>query len=128
MNLYDRRQCIDKIDDFFNKIYIKPETMNVEEIITLIESIIPVHADLEISDHKTVDILLSIYPYLYQKIIKLYAYFIHKVRVGMQSKDKVYADIMRGYRDPLEEIIKAIKLQYDSLSRRITNNIESNVN
>lgn len=115
---------ITQIDNFFNIISEKPEKLNVTKFINSIEAIIPVHAGLEITNYEQIDLLLSVYPYLYQKLIKLYAYFIHKVRVGTQAKDKYYADLMRSFRDPLEEILKAVKLQYDALSRRITNNIE----
>jgi hypothetical protein len=120
----DKNQMIDQIDKFFNKVMEKPEKYPVDELVTIIENIIPVHVSLEITSYDDVDVLLSVYPYFYQKIIRLYAYFIHKVRIGVQNKDKAYADIMRTYRDPIEELISAVKLQYDSLSRRITNNIE----
>ena len=57
-------------------------------------------------------------------MIRLYAYFIHRTRIAVQAKDRNYADMMRSYRDPLGELLKAVKMQYDSLSRRITNNME----
>lgn len=121
---YNRQEMVKKIDQFFTAIFNKPEQHDVHELIVLIESIIPVHAELEITSYDEVDILLSIYPLVYQKLIKLYAYFIHNVRKGIQLNDKTYTSIMRSYRDPLEELLKSVKIQYDSLSRRITNHIE----
>ncbi len=119
-----KQEMVEVIDQFFDHINQKPEQFDVDELTALIESIIPVHATLEITDYDEIDNLLAVYPYLYQKLIRVYAYFIHRVRVGVQSKDRGYADIMRGYRDPLEVLLKACKLQYESLSRRITNFLE----
>ncbi len=125
MNLQSERiKIIKQIDDFFNHISQKPERMNIDEFIIVVESIIPVHAGHEITNFDQVDLLLSVYPYLYQKMIRLYAYFIHRTRIAVQAKDRNYADMMRSYRDPLGELLKAVKMQYDSLSRRITNNME----
>ena len=120
----DRNQMIKQIDDFFDKIMIDPEKMDVNELIYIIEAIIPVHAKMEISSYDEVDTLLAVYPYLYQKMIRLYAYFIHKVRVARQLKNMAQANVFMAYRDPIEELIKAVKLQYDALSRRITNEME----
>ena len=120
----DRNLMIKQIDDFFDKIMIDPEKMDVNELIYIIEAIIPVHARMDITNYDEVDILLAVYPYLYQKMIRLYAYFIHKVRVARQLKNTVQANVFMTYRDPIEELIKAIKLQYDALSRRMTNEME----
>jgi len=122
--MHDRKKMIEQVDYFFNELYKKPEEHDVDELIVLVEAIIPVHAALEIQNFDDVDTLLAVYPYLHQKLVRLYAYFIHRVRVGTQHKDKTYADIMRAYRDPLEQLLRAVRLQYDSLSRRITNQME----
>jgi hypothetical protein len=119
-----RQEMVKAIDSFFDHINEKPEQFDVDELTALIESIIPVHVNIEVTNYDEIDDLLAVYPYLYQKLIRIYAYFIHKVRIGVQSKDRGYADIMRGYRDPLEVLLKACKLQYESLSRRITNLME----
>lgn len=125
MNKMTKHQKVQVIDDLFSHIGKKPEALNTDEMIYVLESVIPVHVDLVITNHDEVDELLAIYPYIYQKLIKIYAYFIHKVREGKQKKlGVIHVNTMMGYRDCLEQIIKAVKLQYDSLSRRITNDLE----
>lgn len=120
----NKQVMVAQIEQFFDQIMADPEKMNIDELVYVIEAIIPVHALLEITNYDDVDTLLAVYPFLYQKMIRLYALFIHKVRVATQMKDTNKANIFRAYRDPLEELLKAIKVQYDSLSRRITNQME----
>ncbi len=115
--MFNRSQLAENINIFFTKIDQKPDKFNVQELTTIIESIIPVHVELEMSNFDEVDTLLSIYPYMYQKLVKTYSYFCQQVRI---SSDKNTATKMRIYRDAMEELLKAIRMQYESLSRRIT--------
>jgi hypothetical protein len=118
-----RDETISKIDMLFDTLNRDKYTKySVEELINIIESIIPVHATMEITNFDEVDMLLSIYPYLFQKLMKVYAYFIHEVR--HRGADKNYVAQMRSYRDAFEQLMKAVKLNYDALSRRITLNID----
>jgi hypothetical protein len=112
---------IENIDKFFIELErSRPETYDVDELIVIIESIIPVHVNLLITDYEEVDTLLAIYPYFFQKMARVYAYFSHKVRIASQNKKTVEASNMRNYRDAFEELMRAVRLQYESLSRRIT--------
>jgi len=118
----NRKKAVEQIDQVFDYINADPKKVNVEELIYAIEAVVPVHVSLEIKNYDEVDDLLAVYPYIYQKLIKLFAFYIHQVRSA--STDKTYTGLMRSYRDCVEELMKATKLQYDALSRRITNEIE----
>lgn len=98
------------------------ETFPIDELVILIESVIPVHVKTMITQADDVDTLLAIYPFMFQKLVIIYSQFIHKVRIG--GSDKRYVADMRSYRDAFEQLLRAIRLQYDSLSRRITVNID----
>lgn len=120
----DRSLLIEQIDKFFEVIGDKPEGYNLDELITITEAIIPVHADLEVTNYDEVDVLLAVYPYLYQKLVKIFAYFAHQVRIATREKQSHNASYMRSYRDAFEQLMRAVKLQYETLSRRITINID----
>lgn len=122
-NLNKDRLC-QQVEAFFGSLGDKPEKLRVDELITIVEAIIPIHAGLEIENFDDIDTLLAIYPYMYQKLVKLFAYFSHKVRIQVQRNDKKESDAMRSYRDALEQLMKAVKMQYDGLSRRVTVNID----
>lgn len=123
----DRKKMVENIDSFFDKLQEKPEDYTVDELIVIVESIIPIHVNLSITDYEEVDILLAIYPYFFQKMAKVYAYFSHKVRIASQLKKGIEASNMRAYRDSFEELMRAVRLQYESLSRRITVSLERRI-
>ena len=116
--MLDRSKITENINKFFEKIDPKPDKFDVLELTVVIESIIPVHVSLEIASYDEVDTLLAVYPYLYQRLVRTYSYFCQQVRVNV--KNKTAATKMRIYRDTLEELLKTIRMQYESLSRRIT--------
>jgi len=120
----NKLSMIKSIDTFFEALSVDPEKYDIYEIVVITESIIPVHATLEIMNFDEVDMLLSVYPYLYQKLVKMFAYFSHQVRIAVGNKQPNKANSMRSYRDSFEQLMKATKMQYDSLSRRITVSIE----
>ncbi len=120
----DKQLIATQLDKLFGLIQENGvEKYPIDELIILIESVIPVHVKLDITKADDIDSLLSIYPYLYQKLVIMYAQFIHKARTG--GSDKRYVADMRSYRDAFEQLLRAVKMQYDSLSRRITVNIDN---
>ena len=88
-------------------------------------SMLPVHVGLSIDSFGDVDDLLSLYPYIYQKVVVLHAHMVHRVRI---YQAKGYNDKLgkaRDLRDTMEEVLRVVKLQYESVSRRITLRIEA---
>jgi hypothetical protein len=121
--MLDRQIIAKQLDDLFGLIQETGiERYPIDELVILIESVIPVHVKIGIDMADDVDSLLAIYPYLYQKLVVMYALLIHKARTG--GSDKRYIADMRSYRDAMEQLLRAVKLQYDSLSRRITVSVE----
>lgn len=94
--------------------------MDGKQALEIIDSLIPRHAGLQISSRSEVDLLISIYPVLYQKVSMLYMHLVHHVRALTKDGSKDLLAIARDHRDCFEQLLKVIKLQYDSLSRRIT--------
>lgn len=88
-------------------------------------SLLPVHVGLSTDNYSDVDGLLSLYPYLYQKIVVLHSHMVHKVRVYSTKNTSSNLGKARDLRDTLEQILRTIKLQYDSISRRITLRVEN---
>jgi hypothetical protein len=65
--------------------------------------------------------LLGYYPSIYSYVSELFTFMINKVReakVGRLGGDVVAARMDK--RDVLDQVLKAVKFQYDSLSRKIT--------
>lgn len=91
---------------------------------TLIE-MMPTHVHLTIDSFTDVDALLALYPYIYQKLVILHAHMVHKVRVYSRSGNQESLGKARDLRDTMEELLKVVKLQYESVSRRITLRIET---
>lgn len=121
--MLDRIQIVKQLDDLFTIIQTQGiEKYPIDELVILLESVIPVHVKVSITQADDVDTLLAIYPYLFQKLVIIYSQFIHKVRIG--GTDKRYVADMRSYRDAFEQLLRAVRLQYDSLSRRITVHID----
>lgn len=114
-----REDMLKDLSQFFDMLYRNPMENNVEELIVVIDSIIPVHVDLDLSSFDEVDKLLSLYPFIYQKLVRLFAIYMHIVRRHGREKTPD-ANKARDYRDAMEELLKVVKLQYEALSRRIT--------
>jgi len=64
--------------------------------------------------------LLGEYAALYQYMSELYVYLVDRVRVYSQAGNAMGKLDAMNRRDCLEQILKAVKMQYDSLSRKIT--------
>lgn len=114
-----REEMLKDLSQFFDMLYRNPMENNVEELIVVVDSIIPVHVDLDLSSFDEVDKLLSLYPFIYQKLVRLFAIYMHIVRRHGREKTPD-ATKARDYRDAMEELLKVVKLQYEALSRRIT--------
>jgi len=114
-----REDMLRDLSRFFDMLYANPMENNVEELIVVVDSIIPVHVDLDLSSFDEVDRLLALYPFIYQKLVRLFAIYMHTVRKHGREKTPV-ASKARDYRDAMEELLKVVKLQYEALSRRIT--------
>lgn len=115
---------VQKIDQFFDRLNYNPEAYSAEELVTIVEAIIPVHATMEIDSYDNVDTLLAIYPYLFQKMAKIYAFFAHQTRIYSQKKDTSKKNDAMACRDSFENLMRAVRLQYEALSRRITIHLE----
>lgn len=96
------------------------EEISLEDMRTHIFSMIDLHVDLISVDADKYAYLLGYYPALYNYVAELYTYQIAKVRDYVEISDKFRAAKARDRRDILEEALKSIKLQYESLSRKIT--------
>jgi len=115
-------EIIENYDNIFSKV-LTFETilyMDGKQVLDIIESLIPRHAGIQISSRSDVDLLISVYPVLYQKVSILYMHLVHHVRALTKDGSKDLLAIARDHRDCFEQLLKVIKLQYDSLSRRIT--------
>lgn len=120
----NKLDMVEKIDSFFDALNKDPENYGADELVTIVESIIPIHAALQIEDYDMVDTLLAIYPYLFQKMAKVYAFFSHRTRIYSQEKNIPKKNDMMACRDSFENLMRAVRLQYEALSRRITINLE----
>ena len=81
--------------------------------------LIELHTDYVDMQHEKFLFLLGYYSAMYQYFSELYTYLIGRVR--HHSKQKTGGvDNVRDKRDMLEQILKVTKMQYDSLSRKIT--------
>ncbi len=88
-------------------------------------SMLPVHVGLSIDNFSDVDDLLSLYPYIYQKLVVLHAHMVHRVRLYQAKGNADRLGKARDLRDTMEEVLRSVKLQYESVSRRITLRIET---
>jgi hypothetical protein len=86
------------------------------EVFKLIE----VHVDYISLDQEKFTYLLGYYPAMYNYVSELYTFMIGQVRAFVEVKDQFRTANSRDKRDILEQALKSIKLQYESLSRKIT--------
>ena len=87
-----------------------------EEMFKLIET----HVDYMDMDQDKFVYLLGYYPAMYNYMSELYTFMIAQVRERMELSDKFGTARARDKRDILEQVLKSCKMQYDSLSRKIT--------
>ena len=91
-----------------------------EDIRRYAYGLIEVHVDYTSLDRERFTYLLGYYPAIYSHLSELYTVLISAVREAVELGDRFTAARRRDRRDVLEEALKALKLQYDSLSRKIT--------
>ncbi len=121
MQSIDKLAVIEAVAQLFDGVFAgKPEDQALMDIIEWFDGIIPIHAKITADDYDDIDTLFAVYPYIHLKLTKLMSYFVHKTRIARQNKQKNDETIMRAYRDVVEFYIKTLKMQYESLSRRIT--------
>lgn len=123
----DLKAIVDQYDSLFGQV-LTPEGVFKYETGYLADTLIemmPTHVNLTIENFNDVDALLALYPYLYQKIVILHAHMVHKVREYSRKGHQESLGKARDLRDTMEELLKVVKLQYESISRRITLRIET---
>ena len=79
-----------------------------------------VHVDYVSMDEAKFVYLLGYYPAIYNYFSGLFTFMINQVRNQMEVGDKFRTSRYRDKRDMLEQVLKSIKFQYDSLSRKVT--------
>lgn len=91
-----------------------------EDLHKYVFGLVEVHVDYLSIDQDKFTYLLGYYPAIYNYLSELYAFLINQVRVQMELNDKFTVARYRDKRDMLEQALKSVKFQYDSLSRKIT--------
>ncbi len=81
---------------------------------------VEVHVDYLSIDADKFTYLLGYYPAIYNYISELFTFMIGQVRIQAQLGDKFKTSSYRDKRDLLEQVLKSLKFQYESLSRKIT--------
>jgi len=122
--MIDVKNTIAMYDDVFSKIVTihNVAKLSYEESAVFIDSLIPRHADITMSSFDDVDGMLQLYPYLYQKVSLLHYSLINAVRKLIESNhDKNALGAARAQRDIFEQLLRVIKLQYESLEKRMYN-------
>lgn len=94
--------------------------IDAEELRSYCFSMIDLHVDLISLDLEKFTYLLGYYPAIYNYFAELYTYLIGEVRKSMELNDRFRTARLRDKRDVLEEALKSTKLQYESISRKIT--------
>lgn len=100
------------------------EEINIDNILTLDFSVVrkalfdmvKTHKDLIYDQDMYVE-LLGYYPAIYSYMSELFVHLLNQVRIAPNTEAKGQ---YRVRRDMLEQLLKDIRLQYDSLSRKIT--------
>ena len=88
--------------------------MDFDYVRQILYSYVSLHADIAPSDKDSIIELMGYYPSIYNWISELYVFMINRVRRDPKNKDYL------SRRDMLEQVLKDIRFQYDSLSRKIT--------
>jgi hypothetical protein len=94
--------------------------VSYEDLHRYIFALVEVHVDYLSIDSDKFAYLLGYYSAIYNYLSELYAFMINQVRVQMELNDKFTVARYRDKRDMLEQALKSVKFQYDSLSRKIT--------
>lgn len=87
---------------------------------TYLFSLIRTHDKSLVLDRALYVELLGQYAALYQYVSELYAFMIGKVRHYGELRDTFRKMGAMDKRDCLEQVLKVVKFEYDSLSRKVT--------
>ena len=79
-----------------------------------------IHIDMTTMDDEKFVYMLGYYPAIYNYFSELYTFCIGQLRKNQKLDDKMRINEARDKRDLMENLMKDVKLQYDSLSRKIT--------
>lgn len=96
------------------------EAIDLEGLRKYCFPMIELHVDYVSLDIEKFTYLLGYYPAIYTHFADLYTFLLSRVRAYSDAGNKFQASRTRDKRDILEEALKAIKLQYESISRKIT--------
>lgn len=91
-----------------------------DEMRTTLFSLVRTHEGSNVMDRQLYVDLMGRYAALYQYFSELYTYLIGKVRDYAELKDPFRKAKAMDRRDCLEQLLKVVKFQYDSLSRKVT--------
>ncbi len=94
--------------------------VDIEDLREYSFAMIQLHVDYLSLDKDKFLYLLGYYPAIYNHFAELYTFLIGKVRDATDRKDHSSASKYRDKRDILEMALKSTKLQYESISRKIT--------
>lgn len=81
---------------------------------------VELHVDYVSMDVEKFTYLLGYYAAIYNYFSELYTFLIGRVRAYKEAGNTFKASRTRDKKDILEQVQKSTKLQYDSLSRKIT--------
>ena len=96
------------------------DSLRLEDLRKNIFQLINTHTDLMSMDREQFLFLIGYFPAIYNYVSELYTYQIAQVRTFTELNDRFATARARDKRDILEQALKSIKLQYESLSRKIT--------
>jgi len=94
--------------------------LSLDEVRVSLFGLIERHDGSVVLDPQLYVRLLGEYAALYQYMSEVYVYLIARVRAYTEARNTVKKIAAQDRRDCLEHILKVIKFQYDSLSRKVT--------
>lgn len=95
-------------------------SLDLDEVRTRLFGMIEKHDKSVIFDTELYIRLLGEYASIYQYMSEIYVYLIARTRAFAEAKNTLKKIQAQDRRDCLEHILKVVKMNYDSLSRKIT--------
>ena len=95
-------------------------SLDLDTVRTRLFSLIEKHDKSVVLDTELYVRLLGEYAGLYQYVSEIYVYLIARTRAFTEARNTVKKIHAQDRRDCLEAILKVIKFNYDSLSRKVT--------
>lgn len=94
--------------------------LELDDVRTRLFGLIERHDKSVILDPELYVRLLGEYAGIYQYMSEIYVYLIARTRAFAEAKNVVKKIRAQDRRDCLEHILKVVKFEYDSLSRKVT--------